>query len=118
MSKDTEDADFSLPKKEIIRSGNDFTLLYKKGSQWTGSALRFFYIRSETRRIGFSVPKRIIKKAVQRNRIKRWLREIYRHHRRRIGPYTIVAAVKRQPEGYGELLNDFVTFCSKAGITE
>jgi ribonuclease P protein component len=38
--------------------------------------------------VGFSVPKRLWKRAVDRNRIKRLLREVYRHHHHSItDPY-------------------------------
>ena len=37
---------------------------------------REYYIK-----VGFSVPKRFFKRAVKRNKIRRWLREAYRLHR-------------------------------------
>ena len=85
--------DQRLPKKEIIRKRDDFRRLFYNGKRCRGKHLQFYYEEGNGRRIGFTVPKRF-GKAVRRNRMKRWMREVYRKHRHEIGDYWIVMMAK------------------------
>src|SRR4030042_2659321 len=78
-----------LPKCEIIKSGRDFESLMTRGRRWKGKYIRLFYERSEKKKVGFTVPKRL-GNAVFRNRIKRLMREVYRMHRNETGNYSII----------------------------
>jgi ribonuclease P protein component len=79
--------DLSLSKAEILRGRTLIDALFARGKRMNEFPLRAV-IQSRTPeaglphlRIGFSVSKRISKKAVVRNRIRRRLREAYRLHR-------------------------------------
>jgi len=75
---------FKYPKKEKLKKNNEITLLFEKGKWRTYENLRIIVLKNrpdlsiENTKFGVSVSKRYFKKAVQRNRIKRLLRECYR----------------------------------------
>ncbi len=46
-------------------------------------------------RLGMTVPKRIVKRAVARNRIKRIIRESFRAHRASLPPMDVVVGIRR-----------------------
>jgi len=73
--------DQSFPKKEKLKSKKLIDLLFEQGQSIKAYPLRFVYIQTELPypdvpiQIGFSVPKRLHKLAVTRNRLKRLQRE-------------------------------------------
>lgn len=73
----------SYPKKEKLKSQKQIERLFSEGKSIGVYPLRMVYLKSDfnddTRiKTGVSVSKRNFKKAVDRNRIKRLLREAYR----------------------------------------
>lgn len=71
----------TLPKGERLSSKKDISRLLSKGKYGYAGCLRFCYVAGtglEVSRIMVSVPKRIFKRAVKRNRLKRLIRENYR----------------------------------------
>jgi ribonuclease P protein component len=103
--------DRRLPKKEIIRKRDDFRRLFHDGNKCRGKYLQFYYKKGNERRIGFTVPKRF-GKAVARNRIKRWMREVYRKYRQETGDYWIVMMARPDagPEKLKDIEGDFFRF--------
>tara|TARA_B100000809_G_C15140284_1_gene532891 strand:+ start:5160 stop:5510 length:351 start_codon:yes stop_codon:yes gene_type:complete len=72
---------FRFPKSEKLKSKKTIELLFTKGKSLTKYPVKVFYFPSENAKItqaAFAVPKRNFKSAVDRNRIKRQLREVYR----------------------------------------
>jgi len=74
---------FTLGKDERLKSKKLIGRLYTEGKTIKTFPLRMVYIQTEHTsdypvQVGVSVPKRNFKKAVDRNRIKRLLRESYR----------------------------------------
>ena len=75
---------FSYPKKEKLKSRKLIDLIFTEGKSVSKYPLRLAYIENpdlqvqEKIQIGVSVSKRNFKKAVDRNHIKRLLRECYR----------------------------------------
>lgn len=74
---------FTLGKEEKLKSKKIIELLFKEGKRIKSFPIQLIYLpvnhKSEIPiQVGFSVPKRNIKLAVNRNRIKRLLREVYR----------------------------------------
>ncbi|QAA82280.1 ribonuclease P protein component [Aequorivita sp. H23M31] len=80
--------DYRFPKTERLKSSKKIEKLFSKGKTFTKYPLKIFFfsepIQSEANEnfknnlIAFAVPKRSFKLAVDRNRIKRQLRETYR----------------------------------------
>nr|WP_321233933.1 ribonuclease P protein component [uncultured Psychroserpens sp.] len=75
---------FSYPKKEKLKSQKLIEQLFSEGKSISAYPLRMVYLKTEFDdetvqfKTGVSVSKRNFKKAVDRNRIKRLLREAYR----------------------------------------
>lgn len=86
-SKSTDSLKFS--SKERLKSKKVIDNLFKEGKSVNNSGFTLVYLvqTHETFypiKAGFSVPKRYFKKAVDRNRIKRQMREVYRLEKKMI----------------------------------
>ena len=77
-----------LPKKNRLRKKDDFQKVYQKGffSAFGDISLKKLPNNLSMTRIGFIVEKKIFKKAVERNRIKRILRDFFRKNIFKITP--------------------------------
>lgn len=75
----------TLSSKERLKSKKLIDSLFSEGKSVSSFPLKCFYLPIEQQTInhkaGFSVSKKNFKKAVERNRIKRLIREAYRIHR-------------------------------------
>lgn len=89
-------ADYTLSSKDRLKSRKVIEGLFKDGKSLVIPPLRILYTitpmdnpdaRSEVR-MAFSASKRKFKKAVDRNLIKRRMREAYRHHKLEVHPET------------------------------
>ncbi|WP_299012643.1 ribonuclease P protein component [uncultured Polaribacter sp.] len=74
---------YTLGKEERLKSRKLIERLYTEGNSVKKFPLRMVYLQIEhtsnfPAQVGVSVPKRIFKLAVKRNRLKRLLRETYR----------------------------------------
>lgn len=74
---------FTLGKKERLKSKKLIERLYKEGTSLKAFPLRMMYLQTAhtsdfPAQVGVSVPKRNFKKAPDRNRLKRLMRETYR----------------------------------------
>lgn len=74
--------DRSLPRSKILRGRKNFERLFEKSTVLSSNSLHFRYRLyqnpDEGCYIGFIAPKKKLKGAVQRNRVKRIMREAYR----------------------------------------
>ena len=74
---------FSFPKKERLKSKKLFEQVFQDGKSLKQYPLKLIYLETELTedvkcQAGMAVPKRRIRQAVKRNRIKRIMRESYR----------------------------------------
>lgn len=81
-----EQVSYSFPKEERLHSKKLITELFSKGSSFNLYPLRFVFIRhavptTTPPQVLVSVSKKYFKRAVDRNRLKRQLREAYRTHK-------------------------------------
>ena len=70
-----------FPKEEKLKNKTDISLLFEQGKWFSYKELAIISLQKEdlpTRKVGVSVSKKFFKKAVDRNRVKRLLRETYR----------------------------------------
>jgi len=70
-----------FPKTEKLKSSKTIESLFSEGKSYSKYPLKIFFLPKEnieTNLAAFAVPKRNFKLAVDRNRIKRQLRETYR----------------------------------------
>lgn len=71
--------DNTYPRSEKLKKSKDIERLFKEGQSVPNAALRLVYLHSnDGGRFGVSVSKKLFKNSVDRNRIKRLLRECYR----------------------------------------
>jgi ribonuclease P protein component len=116
----------TLGKQERLKSKTLIGKLYKEGKSVKNFPLRLVYIQTEhtskyPAQVGVSVPKRNFKRAVDRNRLKRLLRETYRKQKQIVyntidKPYVyMISYIGKEEFTYAEvelkmekLLNVFV----------
>lgn len=70
----------TLKKQDIIRGVLAFDEIFQKGEKIRGRYVTLFFVSSEDSKMGVAVSRKY-KKAVTRNRIKRYIREIYRKNK-------------------------------------
>ncbi|MCX7784973.1 MAG: ribonuclease P protein component [candidate division WOR-3 bacterium] len=70
-----------LPKREILSTLKEFNAVLKNGKVVSSRSFSVYYTKGPNRKIAFLVPKNVAPKAVMRNRVKRYLREIYRNNK-------------------------------------
>ena len=116
----------TLGKQERLKSKMLIGKLYSEGKSVKNFPLRLVYVQTEhtskyPAQVGVSVPKRNFKKAVDRNRLKRLLRETYRKQKHIVYnsidiPYVyMISYIGKEQLSYAEielkmeqLLNVFV----------
>ncbi len=84
-------SNFTLPRDQKLKQKKEIDLLFKKGKWKTCENVRIITLNLDqkpeegfsynSQKVGVSVSKRYFKKAVDRNRVKRLLRESYRLHK-------------------------------------
>lgn len=116
---------YTYSKNEKLKQNSEINMLFQKGKWKTYQHLRIIYLEVEENavpntRVGVSVSKRFFKKATDRNRIKRLLRECYRLHKdvflKAFGTHTLVMmfwASKDFPSRYQEVEREFLKLCAK-----
>ena len=78
--------DFSLKKSERLCSKKAFEFLFAQGKTVFVHPVKIIFVRQPAEgsgvvQVAFGVSKRNFKRANKRNRVKRLLREAYRHHK-------------------------------------
>lgn len=111
---------FILPKVGRLCQNKSFQAVYRSGKSYANKYLVLYVLpnRSANRRIGFAAGKRL-GTAVVRNRLKRLLREAYRHHQEKLVTGVDLVVVGRQPlvnAGIDQVVKAFLELCAKAKI--
>ena len=85
----------ALPKARLLVKPWQYRLVYEQGKRVRGQDFSLIYLPNRTagNRLGISIHG--VRQAVQRNRIKRIIREFFRHHQEFIEPFSdVVFAVR------------------------
>jgi ribonuclease P protein component len=92
-------ADRSFPGACRLASSNDFRLAYRSKRRGRVGPLGWHARNNNLgfARLGMAVPKRAVKLATDRSRIKRLIRESFRHHRGALPAVDVVVSVKASP---------------------
>ncbi len=88
---------FTLPKIALLRKPAQYSDVYRQGKRLRGAHFSLIYIENDHgfNRLGISIHG--VKKAVLRNRMKRLIREFFRHNRDFLPPAKdIVFAVRKE----------------------
>lgn len=105
-----------LLKKHIIHKAHDFSHIIHKGNVVHGRHFKCFVLPCDQPQIGFAVSKRF-GKAVQRNFLKRRMREVYRKNNRFFGNWQIILMPKfsTAKASFQALENDFNQIIERIG---
>ena len=96
--------DETLPKSERLSGQMAVSALFERGKGLSSGCLRCKYILSPAHsdapvsRIVVSVPKRLFKRAVKRNLLKRRIREAYRHQKGLLSAPADILFIYTAPE--------------------
>lgn len=111
-----------LPKSEKLKNQKSISLLFEKG-EWVSSyplKVKTMEVETGDHKVGFSVSKRFFKKAVDRNRIKRLLREAYRHNKdlymKAFGSKSFTMffySSNEKPKSFHQVEEYFIKLCNK-----
>ncbi len=85
----------ALPKAMLLVKPWQYRMVYEQGKRVRGQNFSLIYVPNSTagNRLGISIHG--VRQAVQRNRLKRIIREFFRHHRDFIEPFSdVVFAVR------------------------
>lgn len=75
--------DLSFSKKQKLKGQKLIDKLFAEGLSVSVFPLRLIYLQTDTStQVGVSVSKKNFKRAIERNRIKRLMRESYRHNKK------------------------------------
>jgi len=116
------------PKREKLKQKKEISLLFEKGKWKTCGKIRMIVLKEEVSvshglpvensKIGVSVSKRYFKKAVDRNRIKRLLRESYRQNKavfnEKFGENILAMLFwnsSEKPQHYKDVEEEFLNLC-------
>lgn len=104
-------ADRSFPKAFRLASSEEFRRVYRNA--WRGRVGPFTWharVNScDHPRLGLAVPKKVVKRATDRSRLKRLIRESFRHNRSNLTSVDIVVSVKALPDDlYDPALNRLI----------
>ena len=90
-----------LPREARIRRAGDFAALRQASGRLGGRCFSVRYRQNELghARLGLAISKRVSKRAVERNRIKRLLRESFRRVRSQLQPLDLVVMAREQAAG-------------------
>jgi len=107
-----------FPRTARVRARADFDRIFKQGRRVATPVLALHWQAGETAaRLGLAVSRKVDPHAVGRNRIKRALREAFRHHSDRLatGDYVIVARPPAAKCDGVELARIFLQLLQRAG---
>ena len=113
---------FSFPRSLRLRLRSEFQAVYTRGKRTRGKIMTLIvYYPQEERsfKAGLTVRKKFYKRAVDRNKIKRRLREIVRLNKYKL-PENLWLVIHAEPgildASWQTILDEFNELCLKAGI--
>ena len=102
----TSPAGLALPRGERLRRAAEFQAVFQQGSRVEGVSFIALWRRAAGRRVGFAVS-RHVRGAVERNRVRRRMREAYRQVRAEMPPDIEMVLVTR-PAAAGRAFTELV----------
>ena len=93
-----------MQEKHRLHLNRQFQYVYRRGTRASSRDFSLLHVKNAQKRIGFSVSKKV-GGAVERNRVKRRLREHFRHRMALLKPgfYVVVARPSAVKQSYAQL---------------
>ncbi|SNR82381.1 ribonuclease P protein component [Desulfurobacterium atlanticum] len=115
-----EKISFSLSKEERIKKSAEYKRVFEYGKSLGGSTVALYFLLKEEgfSRAGFIASKRFSKKAVDRNRAKRLMKEVFRLNKHKLRPCDIVLIARKgiKNASYKDVERDFLKLAERAGL--
>lgn len=107
----------ALQRQYRLRQNRQFSYVYRRGTRGNCKDLSVLYVKSQQKRVGFSVSKKV-GVAVVRNRTKRRLRECFRNRLPMLksGLYVVVARPSAAERSFAELSRSVDTMLKKMNL--
>ncbi|MGE4267610.1 MAG: ribonuclease P protein component [Deferribacterales bacterium] len=111
----------SFPEKDRLKITRDFERVFRQGKKKQGRfvCIHYLYNEEDRTRVGITVSKKVDKRAVVRNLIKRRLREIFRRNRQ-VFPCCLDMVFRALPActnaDYGELRDEVISLAADIGL--
>ena len=88
-----------LPRERRLRRARDFRQLYARGKRFSQERISAVVQPNDqgAARLGLSIAARVLRRAVQRNRMRRLIRESFRLHQRGLPALDIVIGLRSAP---------------------
>ena len=88
---------FSFTKKDRLLNPKDYSFVFEKPHRVGNGNLTILFRdnKKEHSRLGLIIAKKNVKKAVERNRVKRLIRESFRYHKTKLQGLDIIVIAKR-----------------------
>ena len=113
---------FFFKKREKLKKRSDFDRAFKQGKSVGGRTIVLYFPPNQSGfpRAGFIASKKVSRKAVERNRAKRLMREVFRLNKHRLKAFDIVFIAKASIVGvkFQDVERDFLSLAEKAGILQ
>lgn len=111
-----------MKKTTALKLNKNFRFLYYKGGSEVSKSLVFYFKKNRlrTNRLGITVSKKV-GKAVTRNRVRRLIKENYRHREEKIKDgydIVIVARTRAASIGYWEIGKDMDFLLKRCGLLD
>jgi ribonuclease P protein component len=104
---------FTFKRQDKIRKGREYSRLKNYGKVFRSKRLVFNYSLSNHSRLGVIVTKKV-GNAVMRNKVKRWVREVFRLNRHVFAsPLELVIIPRSSDLSYDHIKRDFLFFAEK-----
>jgi len=111
---------FTFSREERLKKEREFREVFDHGKSLGGSTVAFYFKPNSLGypRAGFIVSKKVSKKAVERNRARRLMRETFRLNKHRLKPYDLIFIARKGILGkkLQEVEKDFLSLAKRAGI--
>lgn len=111
-----------LPLKNRLKKREDFREVYQKGKFVSEKTISLKCAKNQLdfSRIGFSIESKVFKTAVERNRVKRILREIFRESLENIKPGFDIVVFRKKPGkiDFSQTKEEIASLLRKANLTK
>ncbi len=111
---------FTLKKHERLRKQKEFERIFSHGRSIGGSTVALYFLQNSLNypRAGFIASKKVSKRAVDRNRAKRLMREVFRLNKHKLKNFDIVFIARKGILGkkYQDVESDFLRLATRVGL--